>query len=227
MKWGLRRSLVAAVAILPCLFGFVAAGSKAASAKTAVSSNPISLTKYTKHHAHKKTARRHVRGTKAAKAASTQQTARMDDPDKTGSGTAAPLPPKVADARAELNAGDVSLKPAASTLTDADRYATDADRFSSPAVPNSNGVEIASSDQLNDLDREASNPTVSEVKSAPASIEAPRLAAATPADDPATPVQIATRSETGAWDTASLIGKVFIGFGVLLTLASAARLVIA
>ena len=37
----------------------------------------------------------------------------------------------------------------------------------------------------------------------------------------------AASSEGSAWDQSSLIGKIFIGFGALLTLASAARMFMA
>jgi hypothetical protein len=37
----------------------------------------------------------------------------------------------------------------------------------------------------------------------------------------------ASNTESSAWDQTSLIGKIFIGFGALLTMASAARMFIA
>jgi hypothetical protein len=48
------------------------------------------------------------------------------------------------------------------------------------------------------------------------------------ADTPAAPVMASTNSNEGStWDQTSLIGKIFIGFGALLTMASAARMFMA
>ena len=67
-------------------------------------------------------------------------------------------------------------------------------------------AEVVAADQLNELDRQAS--------------------AATSAQHSATAVQ-PTASKATLWDQTSLIGKIFIAFGALLTAASAARLAIA
>jgi hypothetical protein len=39
-------------------------------------------------------------------------------------------------------------------------------------------------------------------------------------------VTAASSNENSAWEQTSLIGKIFIGFGALLTMASAARMLI-
>lgn len=65
----------------------------------------------------------------------------------------------------------------------------------------------ASSDQLNDTDRNA--------------------AATSEASVPHTTLMTATSGDRSVWDETSLIGKVFIGFGAVLTVASAARMFIA
>ena len=51
-----------------------------------------------------------------------------------------------------------------------------------------------------------------------ASVEAPA--------PPATPVTAASKDDS-TWDQTSLIGKIFIAFGALLTMASAARMFMA
>jgi hypothetical protein len=68
-------------------------------------------------------------------------------------------------------------------------------------------ITVAASDQLNDTDRNLQESSVTATTSPPAA--------------PAT-----TTSESSSWDQASLIGKIFIGFGALLTMASAARMFI-
>lgn len=68
-------------------------------------------------------------------------------------------------------------------------------------------AEVVAADQLNELDRQASAATSAQHSSA---------AAVQP-----------TASKATLWDQTSLIGKIFIAFGALLTAASAARLAIA
>jgi len=208
--------LVAAAVTLSCLFGFAASGDAAPSTK------PLSLTKYTKHHAHKRLARRHIHRSKKARVAQKHHPKTADQKDKDNDKTAkeAAMPPQVANAHAELSAGDMKPKPDVSTLTDADKNA-------GPAA--SNGVTIATSDQLNDLDRDAApaaQPVSDVAQSTPAPIEAVPAISATPAEQPASLAQV-SQPHTDAWDSASLVGKIFIGAGVMLTLASAARLMIA
>jgi len=220
MKWGFRHALVAAVVALSCVFGFVSIGSAATDAK------PLSLTKYTKHHGHKKVARRHAHRPKVAKASSSKSADRNDNGKDESVAQQAALSPRVADARAELSAGDVTPKPDASTLTEADKTA-------GPAAPG--GVEIAASDQLNDIDRDAATqpvanaPSANPVQSSPSPIQATPVMNSVPVEQLSAPApsQSASRSHSDAWDGASLIGKVFLGFGLMLTLASAARLMIA
>jgi hypothetical protein len=43
----------------------------------------------------------------------------------------------------------------------------------------------------------------------------------------AAPVMAASNQENSTWDQTSLIGKIFIAFGALLTMASAARMFMA
>jgi hypothetical protein len=72
--------------------------------------------------------------------------------------------------------------------------------------------QVVAADQLNDLDR-----ALQEAKP-PAQLI--RLASAE------APV-VASSNESSTWDQTSLIGKIFIAFGGLLTLASAARMFMA
>jgi hypothetical protein len=82
-------------------------------------------------------------------------------------------------------------------------------------------TQVVAADQLNDIDRalrEANPPAESNqppTTLAMASAEAPVVAGS------------AASSSDSTWDQTSLIGKIFIGFGALLTFASAARMFIA
>lgn len=98
---------------------------------------------------------------------------------------------------------------------------------SNPAQPNAAQTgtaqpaaetQAAAPDQLNASDRSLREDAA-----------APAAAPATPAEAPTTrsaPVMAAS-GEHSVWDETSLIGKIFIGFGTLLTVASAARMFMA
>jgi hypothetical protein len=79
-----------------------------------------------------------------------------------------------------------------------------------PANPRSEDVStIMAADQLNDMDRALRE-------------EAAPITTVSPPTSPAA----AARVESSTWGQTSLIGKIFIGFGALLTVASAARMFI-
>jgi hypothetical protein len=80
-------------------------------------------------------------------------------------------------------------------------------------------MEFVAADQLNDVDRALSD-SKSEDKPAVAPTVAMAMAQAPAAVS-------AVSSSESAWDQTSLIGKIFIAFGGLLTLASAARMFMA
>ena len=83
-------------------------------------------------------------------------------------------------------------------------------------------AEVVAPDQLNDLDRALQQAKPEAKPTAPtmalASAEAPAA--------PTAPVMAASK-EDSTWDQTSLIGKIFIAFGALLTMASAARMFMA
>ncbi|SDP19231.1 hypothetical protein [Afipia sp. GAS231] len=74
---------------------------------------------------------------------------------------------------------------------------------------------VVASDQLNDVDRALQETPPKQQTVAMASAAKPAAAALTTANDSST------------WDQTSLIGKIFIAFGALLTMASAARMFMA
>jgi hypothetical protein len=80
-------------------------------------------------------------------------------------------------------------------------------------------TQVVSADQLNDVDRALHESTAA---AAPAQATAPAEAPVARA----APV-VASGGESSTWDQTSLIGKIFIGFGALLTVASAARMFMA
>jgi hypothetical protein len=150
---------------------------------------------------------------KAEKKAASPQTG---DPAKAESSAQASsqMPPEVANARAQLAAADTPAA-AASAMTNRANDNVQAAAVNT-AVPNAE-TQAAAPDQLNDIDRtlQQDNPPAPKA-----------VIAATDAQPRPAPV-MASSHQSSAWDQSSLIGKIFIGVGTLLTLASAVRMFMA
>jgi hypothetical protein len=130
------------------------------------------------------------------------------------------LPPSVANANAELTTETRASKDAKAMSERANNIVQAAADNTAAAQPGP-GSTVVASDQLNDVDRALAAPAAQPEAAVP--VEAQQAPPATSAP----PVIIAASSGNSTWDQTSLIGKVFIGFGALLTLASAARMFIA
>jgi hypothetical protein len=134
---------------------------------------------------------------------------------------AASLPASVANAHAQLADADASSDSAAALTSQArNRLQLMAANQPAPAAD----AGLVEADQLNEVDR-----ALSEAKAdkAPAATEAradEKAPAATPAMAVAQGPAAAASTDDSSWSQASLIGKIFIAFGGLLTLASAARM---
>jgi hypothetical protein len=119
------------------------------------------------------------------------------------------LPPSVANANAQMLLAGVQMSAAAAIPSGTDISAKASDNPGN--TRSDNETVLVAADQLNDVDK-----ALHESNPAPA-------AAANPPPAPAPTMT----SESSVWDQTSLIGKIFIGFGALLTMASAARMFIA
>ncbi|MBW7970610.1 hypothetical protein [Bradyrhizobium sp. BR 10289] len=154
------------------------------------------------------------------KAAKTEVAAKADEP-KTDNGAdgdvpaSSRMPPEVANARAQLAAADTPPAAAASAMTGRanDNVQAAADNTATPTAES----QAAAPDQLNDADRGLQQDPAPAQKA---------VIAATDAQPRPSPV-MASSDHSSAWDQSSLIGKIFIGVGTLLTLASAARMFMA
>jgi hypothetical protein len=205
-----RSALILAAGFIVCFAGpsHAAAGATnaAAGAKSETAEAPVALDKYAKHSARHWKKYAHRRSGKVALKPSSDSKA--DAADDGGDSTA--IPPSVANANAQLPSADSPTGEAAKAMTARanDMLQTAPDR---PA-----DAQVVAPDQLNDVDRALH-------ETAP-----PALALAS-ADAPAAPVapMLANSGQPSTWDQASLIGKIFIGFGALLTMASAARMFMA
>lgn len=219
MRRRIRYALIMAAMAFAWVAGHTGPSQAAPQTEAAASSaRPLALGKFTKHrkkHArHHRSSKKHHASTKESSNVSSKA-GKDDDAQTTNKAEAdAPLPPSVANAHAELTSPPLeqpmfaqNMLPESSTLTDTDKAAT--------AEPAPNGVQVTTSDQLNDMDREATT--------TPAATPEPATVALAQVAQPA----VASTGDESAWRSASLIGKIFIAFGVMLTLASAARMIIA
>jgi hypothetical protein len=223
-----RSALILASGFLVCFAAGpsqaapASADNAAANAKSETAAGPpVALNKYVKHATHHGKTYAHGKSSKEAlkpadddKTAADDKAAAADDGDN--SSTASPISPSVANANAQLPSADTPTRNAAQAMSArANDLLQNAPDNSADAVPAAN-TQVVSADQLNDVDR-----ALHESASA-----APTQATAS-AEPPATPVMASSSGESSTWDQTSLIGKIFIGFGALLTMASAARMFMA
>ena len=214
-----RSALILATGLFVCLAGpsqAAAAEDSAASAKSETAAAPVALHKYARHGSRHWKKYAHRRSGKAAQKSSTdQKAATADDGDHSSA-----IPTSVANSNAQLMSADTPTGNAAKAMSaranDLLQAAPDKPADAQPAADG----QVVSADQLNDVDRELREapPAAGTPPLAPASTEAPAV--------PSAPVA-ASSDEGSAWDKTSLIGKIFVGLGALLTMASAARMFMA
>jgi hypothetical protein len=219
-----RSALIIAAGIWACFAGPLQAAEGTDNATASVSKQaseatgaPIELKKYTKSH-HWKSAQR--KSSKVASKSTTDKKAtEADAADNSGAGSTA-IPPSIANANAQLASADTPIGNARAMTARANNILLAAD---SPADPQPDAdAQVVAADQLNDLDR-----ALQESKPAPQESQPPAATLAmVSAKVPATPV-MARGDDSSTWDQTSLIGKIFIAFGALLTMASAARMFMA
>jgi hypothetical protein len=187
-----------------------AAGDTSANGAAPAAATPDNSAKHASHH--KKSAQRKSDADKSASATKAAGTASNDGGDNAPPVQSSQMPPTVANANAQLMSTD---SPAASAKAMSERVKSILQGATADASP----APIVAADQLNDVDRALHEAT-------PA---APVALASSDAPVPASPraVAAANNSDNSTWDQTSLIGKIFIGFGALLTMASAARMFIA
>jgi hypothetical protein len=208
------------------LVGFAAGPSQAtpASADNAaanarsenVAGAPVALNRYAKHTARHGKTYAHRSSSREALQSSTDDKAAANGADDSDNSSAAPvIPQSVANANAQLPSGDTPTRDAAQAMSarayDLLQNAPDNSADARPAP----GTQVVSADQLNDVDRALQSASAAPTQTTAA------------AEPPAPPVVANSSGESSTWDQTSLIGRIFIGFGALLTMASAARMFMA
>lgn len=180
--------------------------------ETETAGAPLALHNHARHGARR--GKKHTQR-QSSKVAHKSTDKKSDEAAADDGGHATAMPPSVADANAELPSADTATPDARARSTRANNILQTAPSTPPEAQP-APQTDMVSADQLNDVDRtlHESAPAVPAVADTPA-----------PAPAPAPVKRVAASSaDTSAWDQTSLIGKIFIGFGVLLTVASAARM---
>jgi len=202
-------------------------GGVAASQTEAVPGAPVALNKFRKAR-YWKHASSHRKPVKVASRVSAERSESstsakkktvdlaLKDDDATTS-----LPASVANAHAQLADADGSADSAAALTSQARNRlqlmaANQVDPAPAQTAPAD--AELVAADQLNEVDRVLSEAKPDEKDKTPA---------ATPAMPVAQAPAVAASTDDSSWGQASLIGKIFIAFGGLLTLASAARMFMA
>jgi len=204
-----RSALILATGLLMfCAGSSQAAPGAAASAKSETAAGASAETKkYTRQGSrHGKKYAQRKSGKAALKSSSGKKATEIAD-DDTGRSTT--IPPSVANANAQLASAEAPADSARAMSAKANTMLAAADK--------AGDTRFVAADQPNNVDR-----TLQDNKP-----PAQMMAEASPA--PATPAApaVARSSESSAWDQTSWIGKIFIGFGALLTMASAARMFMA
>jgi hypothetical protein len=169
--------------------------------------NPKQLSSHWKRNAHRKSNNVALKSPADKKVAATE------------GNLSSAISPSLANANAELQKADTPLGDAARAMSARASSILKVAVDKPAGAQLSAGAPVISADQLNDVD-------LALHESPPAKLM--MMAAADAPAAPAASVAVAAPSNgSSAWDQTSLIGKIFIGFGALLTLASAARMFIA
>jgi hypothetical protein len=222
-----RSALILATGLFVCFAGPSQAAGATDPAASATAGAPIALNKYVKHTAHHAKKLAQHKSSKVASKSSTDTKAAAtdaaaDDADNSSTIQPSEIPPAVANANAQLASADTpndAARAMAARASSIVQAATDGQASPPPPANTAqDNSQVVSADQLNDVDRSLHEGGA-----------AARPVALASADTPAatTPAPTTASNESSTWDQTSLIGKIFIGFGALLTMASAARMFMA
>ena len=209
-----RSALIVAAGLFVCFADPLpagAAGSDSAAASKSESAAPAKSVRHSARHwkriAHRKYSRTAAKSTDSSKASE-----KVADADN---GSPAAIPDSVANANAQMTTPSALADSTSAMTAKANTVLlASADKPGDPQAPAD--AAVVASDQLNDVDRA--------LQETPPKQQTVALAVVRPA---ATSSVKAAADDSNAWDQTSLIGKIFIAFGALLTMASAARMFMA
>jgi hypothetical protein len=215
-----RSALIVAAGLFVCFAGPLparaASGDSAAASKTETSTAGKSVrhsTRHWKRYAHRKYARTAAKSTESGKAAE-REVADASNSTAAASPASVAIPASVANANAQMTSTSALADSASAMTAKANNVLlASADK---PADAQAPADAVVAPDQLNDVDKA--------LQETPPKQQHAALAVVRPIAT--SPVQAAA-NDSNTWDQTSLIGKIFIGFGALLTMASAARMFMA
>src|SRR4051812_13789331 len=206
-----RSALILATGLFVCFAGPSRAepGDETVTASTRsekAGGAPVALNKFAKSRHSKKYTQR-----KSSKVALKSSVAKKTTlvADDTGNDSTE-IPPSIANANAQLASAEPSPPAGSARAMSAKANTMLLAAADKPAeAPQAAETDVVAPDQLNDLDRALQESKPAAPKLTMASVEAPAA--------PAVPV-VASSKEDSTWDQTSLIGKMFIAFGALLTM---------
>lgn len=217
-----RSALILATGLFVCFAAGPSQAATDAENATASSENaagaPVALNQNAKHGSRHSKTHAHHKFNVADKVATDKK---VDGAVDAGDNSFPPstMTPSVANANAQLASADTPTSKAAKAMSaranEMLQAAADNPADAQPAAD----TQVVSADQVNDVDRALQESKPPAPMMAMASAEAPAA--------PVAPVMAASNGESSTWERTSLIGKIFIGFGALLTMASAARMFMA
>ncbi|MFH0296752.1 hypothetical protein AAFX91_05840 [Bradyrhizobium sp. 31Argb] len=219
-----KASGLLAVLVAAGLFAYVAAPSPfeaAGSGSTTASDSDsaASVKKQSTRHAKRdKSAKTDSKSSESKSSESKSSEAKKPDSAETADAAAVSLPALVANAKAELTP-NVPADNASAMSAKANTLLAESDKPDETKAPGD--ADVVASDQLNEVDRALQDSQQQNQPAAQPQQSAPAVAMTTAQ---AAPVASADDS---TWDRTSLIGKMFIAAGALLTMASAARMFMA
>jgi sRNA-binding protein len=175
--------------------------------------------RHSSHHSRKYAHRKAAKVADQSAADKKAVEASADNSENTAPAQSSQMPAAVANANAQLASPDAQPTGNIQALTDRANNIVQGTPANTAAT--GTGAPVLAADQLNDVDRALQEATPATRPVALASAEDPAAAAPPPV------VTASPHSDSSTWDQTSLIGKIFIGFGALLTMASAARMFMA
>lgn len=207
-----RSALIVAAGLIVCLAGPLPAGAASSDGAVASKSDSATSARSIRHGARHLKRYAHRKYSRIAKSSDSKKASEAAGAADSGPGA---IPASVANANAQMTSTS-ALADSVSAMTDKANTVllASADKPADAQAPAD--AAVVASDQLNDVDKA--------LQETPPKQQTAALAVVRPT---ATSPVKAAADDSNAWDQTSLIGKIFIAFGALLTMASAARMFMA
>lgn len=207
-----RSALIVAAGLFVCFAGPLPAGAASSDSAAVSKSDSATPARSIRHGARHGKRYAHRKYSRTAKSSDSKKASEVADAAASSAGA---IPASIANANAQMTSTS-ALADSVSAMTDEANTVllASADKPADAQAPAD--AAVVASDQLNDVDKA--------LQETPPKQQTVALAVVRPT---ATSPVKAAADDSNAWDQTSLIGKIFIAFGALLTMASAARMFMA